>query len=208
MAIQPKSTIKPLFVDGATPNGTAFGDWIDSCAFLNTDSSSTLTSLRMPVSTNPASAPSGYKTLFFSSANSNNLYAINSSGVISAIAPQQYICIPFNSYTLRGNTGVNIYILATKYPIKITRVRGSQEGGDAVGTFSIVTRPTNGALIGNGVTAIALFPTGGNGVMLTTDFTITNGNIPVDTILLLSFAGFVAGTFNNGTITIEYEEVN
>ena len=209
MAIQPKSTIKPLFVDGATPNGTAFGDWIDSCAFLNTDSSSTLTSLRMPVSTNPASAPSGYKTLFFSSANSNNLYAINSSGVISAIAGTKYIVMTLSNFMFNTTDGPNVMLLSTKKKIKILSIRGVQTGPYPGGTIAISKWD-----IGLNTSAIISSITAWGSSFLSlfeTIFPITNAIVEVDKTIVVEFqtgSGWTPTDAYMGSLTIEYEEVN
>jgi len=203
MAIQPKSTIKPLFVDGATPNGTAFGDWIDSCAFLNTDSSSTLTSLRMPVSTIPASAPSGYKTLFFSSANSNNLYAINSSGVISAIAPTQYM----NAIILASAGFTNQILLLLKKPIKIKSVRSyvSLVGGSETVDVAVIAVPVTGTNLF--ICANQTIPSPPPTQDAIFNLALTTVNIPADHVIECAIDNY-SGSLMYGCITIEYEEVN
>jgi hypothetical protein len=205
MSIQPKSVIKPLFVDGATPNGTAFQDWIDSCAFLNTDSSATLTSLRLPIGGVPANPPSGYKTLFFSSANSNNLYAINSSGVISSIAPTQYVSTPIGS-TFR--VAENVCLLVTKKAVKIKSIRASANtsGGTQTVDIYVIALPATiaGAALLLADTQTVSFIQAN---LTTTNMTLTDVNVPADYLIMCNLDNY-SGTITTGALSIEYEEVN
>ena len=195
MAIQPKSTIKPLFVDGATPNGTAFGNWIDSCVFLNTDGTVSLNSLVMPYEAPPPLPAAGFAALFFNASDSNYFSKIDPAGNISRVTPNQSISVTFATAV--------VFRFITKRPITILSVRTSAIG---VGNHdvAIYNLDANGPAAASSITVVsfATINTISASDYLLSSFTIVNAVIAADRIVNI----FLNDVTSNGALTVEYKE--